>query len=67
VFALEFLAMTLAFSLGGLVAGLVYDRTGDLALTTWTLSALVLAAGAFWTLSTRRLVRAERARAPERG
>lgn len=53
VFALEFLGMNLAFAAGGLLAGALYDRTGSLDLTVWTISILVLVLGLAWTVLAR--------------
>ena len=48
VHALDFLGMCLGFSVGALATGWFYDRTGDLALTTWLLSGLLLVDGLLW-------------------
>lgn len=48
VFALEFLGMTLAFSLGGVLTGVGYDLSGSLTATALATSALVLASGLAW-------------------
>lgn len=48
VYALEFLGMTLCFSLGGVLAGLCYDLTGSLTEAALATSALVLAGGLAW-------------------
>ena len=50
VFALEFLGMTLAFSVGGIVAGLWYDWTGSLTQTVYTVVGLTLASGVLWSI-----------------
>ena len=50
VFACEFLAFTVSFTAGGALAGLIYDRTGSLRTTAWTLSTLVIVFGLLWTL-----------------
>ena len=55
IFALEFLGMTFAFSLGGVVAGGLYDLTGNLDATIWTLSGLVAVSGLLWTAMARKL------------
>ena len=54
VFMIEFLGMTLAFSVGGLVAGIAHDRSGSLTQTTWLICVLVLVLGAAWTTLARR-------------
>lgn len=54
VHALETLGMTLAFALGGALAGQLYDTTGDADLVLWSVSAAVLAGGAAWALAARR-------------
>ena len=56
VFALEFLGMTLAFSLGGALAGYGFDQTGDLDLTVWATSAAVVILGMLWRWSARNVV-----------
>ncbi len=53
VFAVEFLGMDLAFAAGGLLAGWIFDRTGSLSITVWTVSALVLGLGSAWTWLAR--------------
>ncbi len=57
IFALEFLGMTVSFSLGGLIGGTLYDLTGDLDTTLWVSAALVMALGLAWTVMARRLRR----------
>ena len=55
VFALEYFAMNLAFGLGGMLAGIVYDKTHSLAWTAWVVSAAVAVLGAVWSaLALRR-------------
>jgi predicted MFS family arabinose efflux permease len=54
VFALEFVGMTIAFSAGGALGGLLYDRTESIAVTTWVLSGLVALCGGCWVLFTQR-------------
>lgn len=54
VFALEFLGMTLAISLFGAVAGLLFDLSQSLRLAVWALSGLVLILGALWGVAARR-------------
>lgn len=46
--ALEFLGMTGAFSLGGLVGGLTFDASGSIETAVWTLCALVTVCGIVW-------------------
>ena len=62
VFAIEFLGMNLAFTIGGLVGGCLYDATSSLAITAWGLSLLVLLLAWGWT----RVARAGPDPAPER-
>lgn len=50
VFALEYLAMNIAFGVGGMIAGQVFDATRSVALTTWTVSGMVLVLGGIWSL-----------------
>ncbi len=50
VFALEYLAMNIAFGVGGMIAGGVFDATNSVAWTTWTVSGLVLVLGSLWTV-----------------
>ncbi len=57
VFALEFLGMTLSFTLGGLLAGLYYDSMGDVDATLWATSAAVAVLGVLWRLTARRVSR----------
>jgi predicted MFS family arabinose efflux permease len=60
VFVIEFMALDIAFTAGGLVGGVVYDATGSFSESTWILSGLVLALGAIWTWTARNV------RGPER-
>lgn len=55
VFALEFLGMDLAFALGGIVAGVLFDLTHSLAGTVWVVSAIVLSLGVIWSSLARGL------------
>lgn len=55
VYALELLGMTLAFSLGAILAGGVYDWTESIEVTLWVVCGLVLSMGALWTLLTQRV------------
>lgn len=50
VYACEFLGFTLTFTLGGFLAGWVFDASGSLARTAWTSSGLVLVMGLAWSL-----------------
>ena len=54
VFALEYFAMNLAFGLGGMLAGGVYDATHSLAWTSWVVSAAVAVLGGIWSLLALR-------------
>jgi MFS family permease len=54
IYALEFLAMTLAFSLGGILTGLLYDATGSIDVATWASCAAVAVSGIVWTVCSRR-------------
>jgi MFS family permease len=53
VFALEFFGMDVAFATGGIITGLIYDRTGSMSLTVWIVSAAVLVLGGAWTWLAR--------------
>lgn len=55
VFAMEFLGMTLSFAVGGFFAGWLYDTTGNVDVTLWTMSALVVILGAIWSSAARRV------------
>jgi MFS family permease len=55
VFALEFLGMTLAFSLSGGLAGYLYDQSGDIDLTIWATSIAVVTFGLLWRWSARNM------------
>jgi MFS family permease len=61
VFALEYLAMNVAFGVGGMVAGVAYDRTASLAIATWVICGLVLCLGTAWTVLVYRQPFPERA------
>ena len=52
VYACEFLGFTLTFTLGGALGGWIYDASGSVAWTAWSLSACVLAMGLGWSLWT---------------
>jgi len=54
VFALEYLAMNLAFGVGGMVAGFAFDATDSLAIATWVTCGMVLALGSIWTVLVYR-------------
>lgn len=53
IFALEFLGMDIAFAIGGLVAGVLFDATDSLSITVWVISGLVVVLGATWTWLAR--------------
>ena len=55
VFALEWLGMTFAFALGGVLAGCLYDWNDDLTITTWTLCAVVVVMGLLWRVAAKKL------------
>jgi MFS family permease len=55
IFALEFLGMTLTFSLGGVLAGALFDITGDIDVTLWSVCSLVAVAGLLWAAMARKL------------
>ena len=55
VFALEFLAMTICFSTGGVIAGEIYDATGSLRTMVWISCALVVAPGLAWAAWARKV------------
>ncbi|HEV8112963.1 MAG TPA: MFS transporter [Planctomycetota bacterium] len=61
VFVIEFLALDLAFSAGGMVGGLIYDATGSLSLSSWIIAGLVLLLGSIWTWTARNVRGPERA------
>jgi hypothetical protein len=61
VFVLEFMALDIAFSAGGLVGGAIYDATGSLAESTWIVSGLVVVLGSIWTWTARGVRGPERA------
>jgi len=52
-FAVEFLAMNLAFALGGAFGGWLYDWSGSFVATVSINAAIVLALGMAWTWSAR--------------
>ena len=54
VFSLEFLGMTLAFTLGGQIAGWLYDLGIPLRNTVWVHCGLVVAGGSAWAILARR-------------
>lgn len=60
VHALETLGMTLAFSLGGLLAGELFDLRNDADLVLWCVSGAVLLGGAAWAIAARGLLASER-------
>lgn len=53
IYAFETLFMNLSFATGGLVAGLVFDATGSLLATAWTVAGLVLVLGCAWMTTAR--------------
>lgn len=53
VFALEFLGMDIAFAIGGLVTGWIYDLTGSMPKTVWIVSGAVLVLGGVWSWLAR--------------
>lgn len=55
VFAVELLGMTTMFSLGGYLAGRLYDASADVDLVFWATSGVVLLCGAAWTFAARRM------------
>jgi MFS family permease len=55
VFALDFLGMTLSVSLGGLLAGWLYDWSGSLNATIWTICVWVLLPGLVWRVWARSM------------
>ena len=57
IFALEFLWMTLSFSAGGFLGGVLYDRTASIALATGWISLVVLLSGLGWTAYARKSLR----------
>jgi len=48
VFALEFLGMTVAFTAGGVLSGMVYDATGSLLTAVCVTSAATVISGLLW-------------------
>jgi MFS family permease len=54
VFALEFLGMTLSFAVGGLLAGSLYDRTGSIRTTIWSLCGVLVVMAALWSRAEAR-------------
>lgn len=57
VYALELLGMTLMFSLGGFLAGALYDTGSSADRVLWTISAVVVVCGAAWTWTARHVRR----------
>lgn len=57
IYALEFLGMTLAFTVGALVAGALYDHWESTNRLALTISALVLVSGFAWTVLASRKLR----------
>jgi predicted MFS family arabinose efflux permease len=53
IFAIEFLGMDIAFAIGGLFAGLLFDATHSLSITVWVVSGCVAVLGAAWTWLAR--------------
>jgi len=53
IFAIEFLGMDIAFAIGGLAAGLIFDATRSLSVTVWIISGAVAILGATWTWLAR--------------
>ncbi len=64
VYALEFLAMTLTFSAGGLLAGGLFDGTSSIATTVWAFCAVLLVMAGAWAWCTRDVVTREEAGTP---
>lgn len=56
VYALELFGMTLSFSLGGFLAGSLFDATVDADLVVWSVSGAVLVCGCAWSFAARRLL-----------
>lgn len=55
VYAMELLGMTLAFSLGGFIAGGLYDASEEADTVLWTMAAIVVTCGLAWTWTARNL------------
>lgn len=55
VYAMELMGMTLATTLGGLLAGIVYDATLSIEAMVTTTSATVIVSGCVWTFLARRI------------
>ncbi len=53
IYAFEALFMNLSFAGGGIVAGVVFDGTGSLQATSWTVAGLVLVLGTVWITLAR--------------
>lgn len=53
VFALEFFGMNVAFAVGGILTGILYDRTHSMSITVWIVSGAVLVLGCMWTWLAR--------------
>lgn len=62
VFACEFLGFTVAFTVGAFLAGLSYDATGSVAVTSWTVASVVIVMGVAWTAWAEGLLPGLRAR-----
>jgi len=56
IHALDFLCVTLSFSVGGVLTGLFFDATGSLALTSGVLSICVVISLVVWLRWSRSLV-----------
>lgn len=57
IYACEALFMNLAFAGGGLLAGIVFDASGSLRATAWTVAGSVLALGLAWMALARGMAR----------
>jgi len=54
-FSVEFLLVTVSFTLGALGTGALYDATGSIEQTTWTACGVVVAGGLAWRAIATRL------------
>ena len=61
VFSLEFLGMTVSFTIWGFAIGVFYDRTGSIDAALWGTSLAALVAGVAWALYSRGMARSEHA------